>query len=130
MSMFHSFKMVKPINQVKRGDRMNKYDVDFTNVSIGELIEKEDDLTCDIDLYKEQILDLQLAFQRKDIDYKKYMNDYQNIYEHMQKLIDYKSNISHIINQRIKYSDDDDTMELKNNDFIEFYYHDEYYGGF
>ncbi|ARM66136.1 hypothetical protein AM2_009 [Lactococcus phage AM2] len=109
---------------------MNKYDGDFSHVEVTQLIEYEDELNCDIDLYNESIIRLQLSYQRGEKPYKEYMSEFEILNDKIEQLREYRKNLTSIINSRIKEFDNDDIFELDNEEFVEQFYKEIQDGGY
>lgn len=108
---------------------MKDYNVDFSKYSISEMIELEDEVRCDVDLYKEQIIRLQLDYQAKKISFSKYEEDYSIINEKIINLTDTLGQLGLLINSRIKYPDEFAGDGYSIEDFVEFYLSDEFLEG-
>lgn len=108
---------------------MKDYNVDFSKYSISEMIELEDEVRCDIDLYNEQILRLQLDYQAKKIPFSKYEEDYSIINEKVIMLTSVLAELGFLINSRIKFPDELDGDGYSVEDFVQFYLTDEYLEG-
>ena len=91
---------------------MNKYDGDFSHVEVTQLIEYEDELNCDIDLYNESIIKLQLNYQRGEKPLKEYMSEFEILNGKIEQLREYRDNLTLVINSRIKEFDNDNVFEL------------------
>ena len=98
-------------------------DKNLREVDLSMLMEEEEEMTCDIRLYEEQLLNLQLSLQKKKITNEEYQNDYNIISAKSTSLRESMKNISIEINSRIKdydeYSDEIDYWRTE--DFIDDY---------
>lgn len=101
---------------------MNKYDGDFSNVEVTELIELEDELNCDIDLYNESIIRLQLSYQRGEKPYQEYISEFEIFNDKIEELRGYRDNLTLVINSRIRDFDNDNIFELGNGEFVDSFY--------
>lgn len=108
---------------------MNKYDGDFSHVGVTQLIEYEDELNCDIDLYNESIVRLQLSYQRGEKPLKEYLSEFEILNGKIEQLREYRDNLTLIINSRIREFEDDDIFELDNEEFVEQFYKEMRNGG-
>lgn len=109
---------------------MNKYDGDFSHVEVTQLIELEDELNCDIDLYNESIVRLQLTYQRGEKPFKEYMEEFDILNSKIEELREYRNNLTLVINSRIKDFDSDNIFELDNGEFVDNFYKELQKGGF
>lgn len=100
-----------------------EFNDNLRKLELSSLMEREDELTCDIKLYEEQLLGLQLSLQKKDIDVDEYQNDYDIISLKVTSLREKMRGISIEINNRIKDYDnyDEDIDSLGNEDFVDQY---------
>ena len=105
-------------------------------IELSELMEREDELLCDISLYEEQLLRLQLTLQKKKITVEEYTDDYQATSSKITKLKETMKSLSQEINSRIKdydesdyYFDDLDTEELVELMDNELYFEEKLRGG-
>lgn len=86
--------------------------MDLNKLSLSEMMEKEDEILCDISLYERQILDMQLRFQKKKIDLDEYNENVGIINIKITALKEELMAVSSMINNRIKSNDlDYDTEE-------------------
>lgn len=86
--------------------------MDLNKTSLSELMEREDEILCDISLYERQILDLQLKFQKGKIDIDEYNQALEIINIKITALKEEIVGVSSMINSRIKSNDMDyDTEE-------------------
>ena len=74
----------------------------FNGDNLARLMEREDELFCDISLYKNQIFQLQLDFQSRKIDIDEYTNSYDLISAKISLLTDELSSVSSSINNIIR----------------------------
>lgn len=89
--------------------------------SLSELMEEEEMLQCDIDLYSEQILRLQLNLQAKKITYQDYTASFETINNRINVLRDKLNDISYAINSIIvdDYSSGSaDIYDIEDNDDV------------
>lgn len=97
------------------------YNDELRSVELEILMEKEDELMCDISLYNEQIIRLQMSLQKKEIEIEQYTEDYDILSLKVTKLKETLSGISKEINSRIKFYDDTERNidDMGNEEFIE-----------
>lgn len=103
---------------------MDKYDGDFSKIELSKLMEWEEEVICDIDLYKENIKSLQSDFQQKKMNMKEYMSGYSFINEQITKLIDKRIKITSTINSRIQGMSDNYNEDIK--EYVDFYYREDW----
>lgn len=81
--------------------------MDLNRLSLSELMEREDEILCDVSLYERQILEQQLRFQKKKIDIDEYNESVQLIKIKITALKEELVSVSSMINGRIKSNDFD-----------------------
>lgn len=101
---------------------MNKYDGDFSKVEVAELIELEDELNCDIDLYNESIISLQLSYQHGEKPYQEYISEFSIFNDKIEELRGYRDNLTLVINARIRDFNNENIFELDNGEFVDDFY--------
>lgn len=91
-------------------------------IDLSILMEREDELMCDIRLYEEQILRLQLTLQKKEITVEHYKDDYDTISSKITRLKELMQSISIEINSRIKdYDEFGDVDDLSIEELVDGY---------
>lgn len=97
------------------------FDTGLCNVGLEVLMEREDEMMCDISLYNEQIIRLQMSLQKKEMTVTEYNNDYEILSSKVARLNESLKIISKEINIRIKDYDDGDLGidEMDNEQFVE-----------
>lgn len=89
-----------------------------TDLSV--LMEREDEMQCDVQLYKDELLRLQLKLQKKQISLEEYTESYDSISTRKAKLEDKLGKLSLEINSRIQdYDEFDDISDI---DLLNEYY--------
>lgn len=102
---------------------MMKFNEEYEGVSLSVAMEREEELTCDIRLYEEQLLRLQLKLQKKSIDIDEYTNDYDIISSKLTGVKEKLQRLSREINSRIQdYDSEDNLDEIDTEEFVENYY--------
>lgn len=108
-----------------------EFNENLRKVDLSILMEREDEMMCDIRLYEEQILRLQLTLQKKEITVEHYNDDYDSISSKITNLKEAMRSVSIEINSRIKdYDEFGDVDELSIEELVDDYEYFENYREF